>query len=118
MADAHPLPTGFRAGHWSDLEGATGCTVVLPPADSVAAAEVRGGGPGTRESDLLSPASHVPGVQGLLFTGGSAFGLHAADGVSEWVDEHELGYATPVGAVPLVFAAVLYDLALGDPRVR
>jgi L-aminopeptidase/D-esterase-like protein len=118
MAEAHPLPSGFRAGHWSDTEGCTGCTVVLPPLGAVAAGEVRGGGPGTRESDLLSPASHAPGVQALMFTGGSAFGLHAADGVAGWLEEHALGHPTPAGAVPLVFAAVVFDLPLGDPAAR
>src|SRR4051794_23313435 len=118
IPDPPPLPPGFRAGHWSDPEGATGCTAILPPAGSVAAAEVRGGGPGTRESDLLSPASHVPGVQALLLTGGSAFGLHAADGVAGWLEERDRGHATRVANVPLVFAAVVYDLPLGDPAAR
>jgi L-aminopeptidase/D-esterase-like protein len=118
MSDAHALPPGFRAGHHTDLEGGTGCTVVLPPAGCVAAAEVRGGGPGTRESDLLSPASHAPGVQALLLTGGSAFGLHAADGVANWLAERDLGHLTPVANVPLVFAAVVFDLPLGDPQAR
>ena len=114
----HPLPPGFRAGHWSDTEGATGCTVIFPPVGSVAAGEVRGGGAGTRESDLLSPASHVPGVQAVLLTGGSAFGLHAADGVASWLEERDLGHATRVVNVPLVFAAVVFDLPLGDPGAR
>jgi L-aminopeptidase/D-esterase-like protein len=118
VADAHALPPGFRAGHWSDPEAATGCTVLLPPAGSVAACEVRGGGPGTRESDLLSPASHAPGVQAVLLTGGSAFGLHAADGVADWLEEREIGHVTPVATVPLVFAAVVFDLPLGDPGAR
>jgi L-aminopeptidase/D-esterase-like protein len=118
MSTLLALPRGFRAGHWSDAEGATGCTVVLPPAGAVAAGEVRGGGPGTRESDLLSPASHAPGVQAVLFTGGSAFGLHAADGVATWLAERDLGHVTRVGAVPLVFAAVVFDLPLGDPAAR
>src|SRR4051794_25137895 len=115
QAPPHPLPTGFRAGHWSDRDGATGCTVILPPAGAVAAGEVRGGGPGTRESDLLAPASHAPGVQGVLLAGGSAFGLHAADGVADWLEERDLGHVTGVVNVPLVFAAVVFDLPLGDP---
>jgi L-aminopeptidase/D-esterase-like protein len=118
VADAHALPAGFRAGHWSDLDGATGCTVILPPTGCVAACEVRGGGPGTRESDLLSPASHAPGVQALLLTGGSAFGLHAADGVASWLEERGLGHPTRIVNVPLVFAAVVFDLPLGDPEAR
>ena len=75
------LPDGITIGHWSDREGMTGCTVVLAPAGTVAAGEVRGGGPGTRESDLLSPASNAPGVQAIAFAGGSAYGLAAGDGV-------------------------------------
>jgi len=74
------LPDGIRIGHWSDFEGYTGCTVVLAPQGTVAAGEVRGGGPGTRESDLLSPAANAPGVQAVCFAGGSAYGLAAADG--------------------------------------
>ena len=118
MADAHPLPPGFRAGHFTDRERATGCTVVFVPAGCVAAGEVRGGGPGTRESDLLSPASHAPGVQAILLTGGSAFGLHAADGVASWLAERDIGHPTLVANVPLVFGAVVFDLPLGDPQAR
>jgi L-aminopeptidase/D-esterase-like protein len=107
------LPTGFAAGHWTDTERWTGCTVILPPEGCVAAAEVRGGGPGTREFDLLAPASNAPGVQALLLTGGSAYGLGAADGVVGWLAERGTGYATRAGLVPLVSAAVVFDLPLG-----
>lgn len=112
------LPAGFRAGHWTDTEGATGCTVVLAPEGAITAGEVRGGGPGTRESDLLSPATHTPGPQAVVFTGGSAFGLAACDGVAGWLEEQGLGYPTPGGRVPLVFGAVVYDLMVGSPRAR
>jgi L-aminopeptidase/D-esterase-like protein len=112
------LPQGFTAGHWTDPEGATGCTVVLAPEDAVAAGEVRGGGPGTRESDLLSPAANPPGVQAVAFAGGSAYGLAAADGVVRWLEERGVGYQSPAGIVPLVAGAIVYDLALGDPRAR
>jgi L-aminopeptidase/D-esterase-like protein len=112
------LPEGFTAGHWSDHEGGTGCTVVLAPPDTVAAGEVRGGGPGTRESELLSPAANAPGVQAVCFAGGSAFGLAAGDGVVQWLDERGVGYATPAGLVPLVAGAIVYDLPRGDPRAR
>lgn len=112
------LPDGFRAGHWTDAEGATGCTVLLAPEGTVTAGEVRGGGPGTRESDLLSPATHTPGPQAVVFTGGSAFGLAACDGVVAWLEERGLGYSTPGGLVPLVFGAVAYDLLVGSPRAR
>jgi L-aminopeptidase/D-esterase-like protein len=112
------LPEGFGVGHWTDREGLTGCTVVLSPEGAVAAGEVRGGGPGTREGDLLSPASTAPGVQAVVFAGGSAFGLAAADGVVAWLDERGLGYETPAARVPLVAGAVVYDLMLGDPDAR
>src|SRR6476661_4590831 len=106
------LPEGFAAGHWTDRDRWTGCTVVLPPDGCVAAAEVRGGGPGTREFDLLTPAANAPGVQALLLTGGSAYGLGAADGVVSWLTERGTGYETPAGIVPLVAAAVVFDLPL------
>ena len=104
------LPDGFRVGHWTDRDGGTGCTVVLAPEGTIAAGEVRGGGPGTRESELLSPASLVPGVQAVCFAGGSAFGLAAADGVAGWLDERGIGHATVGGIVPLVAGAIVYDL--------
>src|SRR5437660_12574027 len=96
------LPEGITIGHWSDHDGLTGCTVVLAPEGTVAAGEVRGGGPGTRESDLLSPASNAPGVQAVAFAGGSAYGLAAAGGVVGWLDDRGVGYATPAGIVPPV----------------
>ena len=112
------LPRGVLVGHHSDRTAWTGCTVVLLPEGTVAAAEVRGGGPGTRESELLSPAANATGVHAVLLTGGSAFGLGAADGVMAHLAERGVGYATPGGLVPLVFAAVVYDLVLGDGSVR
>ena len=113
-----PLPQGFRAGHWTDREGWTGCTVLLAPPGSVGSGEVRGGGPGSRESDLLSPATSTDGPQAVLLTGGSAFGLAAADGVATWMAEQGLGHPTPAAAVPLVAAAVVYDLLLGSAEAR
>src|SRR5438046_10403170 len=110
------LPEGIRVGHATDREGWTGCTVILPPAGTVAAGEVRGGGPGTRESDLLSPASNAPGVQAVAFAGGSAYGLAVADGVANWLGERGIGYATPAGLVPLVAGAIVYDLPTGTPN--
>ena len=112
------LPDGFAVGHWTDAEGGTGCTVVRAPEGAIAAGEVRGGGPGTRESDLLSPAANAPGVQAVVFAGGSAYGLAAADGVVGWLEERGLGYETPAGIVPLVAGAIVYDLPLGDSRAR
>jgi L-aminopeptidase/D-esterase-like protein len=112
------LPGGVTIGHWTDPDALTGCTVVLAPEGAVAAGEVRGGGPGTRESDLLSPASNAPGVQAVCFAGRSAFGLAAADGVVRWLEERGIGYSTPMGLVPLVAGAIVYDLSLGDTSVR
>ncbi len=112
------LPAGFAVGHWHDLAAWTGCTVILCPQGAVGACEVRGGAPGTRETDLLSPAAAVPGPNALLLTGGSAFGLAAADGVVGWLEERGIGFSTRAARVPLVAAAVVYDLALGDPRRR
>ncbi len=112
------LPRGVTVGHHTDPEAWTGCTVVLLPEGTVAAAEVRGGGPGTRESELLSPAANAPGVHAVVLTGGSAFGLGTADGVMAHLAERGIGYPIPGGPVPLVFAAVVYDLLLGDGAVR
>jgi L-aminopeptidase/D-esterase-like protein len=112
------LPGRFRVGHWSDAEGWTGCTVVLAPAGAVGACEVRGGGPGTRESDLLSPAASAPGPQAVLLTGGSAFGLAAADGAVRFLAEQGAGFRTRAGVVPLVAGAVVFDLGLGDREAR
>jgi L-aminopeptidase/D-esterase-like protein len=119
MSTPLSMPDGFTVGHWSDTTAATGCTVVLPPADgAVASADVRGGGPGTRELDLLDPLANAARVHGILLTGGSAFGLAAADGVVAWLERSGRGYETPGGLVPLVPAAVVYDLLTGDPRRR
>ena len=112
------LPTGFSVGHYTDRVAWTGCTVVLPPEGSIASSEVRGGAPGTRESDLLSPAAAVSGIDAVLLTGGSAFGLAAADGVVGWLAEQGRGFRTRAAAVPLVAAAVVYDLALGRSDIR
>src|SRR3954470_20840635 len=112
------LPPGFACGHRTDVDGLTGCTVLVAPPGAVGAGEVRGGGPGTRESDLLSPATSTAGPQAVLLTGGSAFGLAAADGVMRWLEEAGRGHPSPAGRVPLVSAAVVYDLVLGDPTAR
>jgi L-aminopeptidase/D-esterase-like protein len=114
-----PLPDGFTVGHWTDTDAATGCTVVLPPpAGAVASGDVRGGGPSTREMDLLNPIANAARVHGILLSGRSAFGLAAADGVVRWLERNGRGYDTPGGLVPLVPGAVVYDLVSGDPTVR
>jgi L-aminopeptidase/D-esterase-like protein len=117
--ELHALPDGFSAGHWTDADAATGCTVVLTPeGGAVASGEVRGGGPGTRESDRLSPLVSATHVHAILLTGGSAFGLAAADGVIRWLEERGRGHWTPAGIVPLVPSAVIYDLLTGDASRR
>ena len=109
---------GVRVGHWSDQEGRTGCTVILPPPGTVGSGEVRGGAPGTRETDLLRPGTLVQEVHAIVLTGGSAFGLASADGVARWLEERGMGFDTGVARVPIVPAAVLFDLGVGDPKAR
>lgn len=113
------LPRGFTVGHATDLEAATGCTVVLAPdAGAVGAVEVRGGGPGTRETDLLSPATPSRPISGVVFSGGSARGLAVASDVARLLEQRGGGYRTRLGhLVPLVPAAVVYDMALGADAV-
>jgi L-aminopeptidase/D-esterase-like protein len=110
--------SGVRCGHWTDADAQTGCTVVLFPEGTVASAEVRGGAPASRELDLLAPGRLVQRIDALLLTGGSAFGLAAADGVMRFCEEHGLGHPTAGGVVPIVPALALYDLAVGDATVR
>jgi L-aminopeptidase/D-esterase-like protein len=105
-------------GHWTDPVGLTGCTVVLCPPETVGSGEVRGGAPGTRETDLLRPGTLVQHVNAVLLTGGSAFGLAAADGVMRYLEEQGVGFDTQVARVPIVPAAVLFDLGAGDPSAR
>ena len=119
---------GLRVGHFTDTRRPTGCTVILTPAGAVAGVDVRGAAPGTRETELLSPLNAVEAVHALLLAGGSAFGLDAAGGVMRWLDER--GFGVPVGPaqgherigkpirVPIVPAAILFDLWLGDPSIR
>lgn len=118
MTEGVPLPDGFEVGHWSDPDGGTGCTVVLSPPESRGGVCVHGGGPGTRETDTLRPLANAQEANAVLITGGSAFGLAAADGVVRWLEEHERGYLTPYGRVPLVPAAVIYDLPSGSVDAR
>ncbi|TMA53328.1 MAG: P1 family peptidase [Deltaproteobacteria bacterium] len=109
---------GILVGHWTDPTGRTGCTVVLCPPGTVGSGEVRGGAPGTRETDLLRPGTLVQEVHAVLLTGGSAFGLAAADGVMRYLEERGVGFETPAARVPIVPAAVLYDLGVGDAAAR
>jgi L-aminopeptidase/D-esterase-like protein len=109
---------GISAGHWTDLNGPTGCTAVLCPDGAVASVDVRGGAPGTRETDLLRPGSLVQQVHAVLLTGGSAYGLDAATGVMRWLEERGHGFPVTSGVVPIVAAAVLFDLPLGRGDIR
>ena len=116
--DAITAIPGLRVGHWTDRRAATGCTVILCEAGAVAAVDVRGGAPGTRETDLLRPGNLVERVQAVFLSGGSAFGLDAAAGVMRYLEEQGVGYPTPGGLVPIVVGAVLYDLSIGRSDVR
>jgi len=109
---------GVRVGHWSDPVGVTGVTVVVPPAPNVAAVEVRGAAPGSRETALLAPGMRIETVQAIVLTGGSAFGLASADGVVAALEADGLGHETLAGVVPIVPAAVIFDLWLGDAAAR
>lgn len=109
---------GFRVGHASDTVGCTGCTVILCPEGTVGGVDVRGSAAGTRELDALSPLHLVPHVHGVLLTGGSAFGLDAAAGVMQYLEERSIGFDVQVTWVPIVPTAVLFDLRLGDHRAR
>jgi L-aminopeptidase/D-esterase-like protein len=108
---------GLRVGHWTDADAGTGCTVIVPPPDTIGAVDVRGGGPSTRELELLGPLAGDREVTALLLTGGSAFGLAAADGVMRWCEEQGLGIDAGAARVPIVPAAVIYDLGItGNAR--
>ena len=110
---------GFRVGSAEDLEACTGCTVVLcPPDGAVGGVEQRGGAPGTRETDPLRPLHLVDRCHAVLLAGGSAFGLDAAGGVARYLERHGIGFPTRAARVPIVPAAVIYDLAVGRPDVR
>lgn len=109
---------GVKVGHFTESRRPTGCTVLLFEKGATAGVDVRGSAPGTRETDLLNPINSVQQVQAILLAGGSAFGLDAASGVVRYLDEHRLGYAVGDVVVPIVPAAILYDLEIGDPKIR
>ncbi|MFO7173481.1 MAG: P1 family peptidase [Bacillota bacterium] len=109
---------GILVGHATDPEGLTGCTVILCPEGAVVGVDVRGGAPGTRETDLCRPMHLVERAHGVLLTGGSAFGLDAAAGVMRFLEERGWGFDTGAAVVPIVPAAVIYDLGVGSPRAR
>ncbi|MBI3434082.1 MAG: P1 family peptidase, partial [Proteobacteria bacterium] len=107
---------GLRVGHADDPTMASGVTVVMFDRPAVCAADIRGGGPGSRETDLLDPAMTVDAVDAIVLAGGSAFGLDAASGVQAWLREHGRGYAVGAARVPIVPAAILFDLLNGGAK--
>jgi L-aminopeptidase/D-esterase-like protein len=109
---------GIKVGHWTDSVAMTGCTVVRLPEPNVIAGETRGAAPGTRETALLRPGMAVEQADAIVLAGGSAFGLASVDGVMRELEAEGRGVPTPSGPVPIVPAAVLYDLLSGDPSVR
>ena len=109
---------GIEVGHAQDEEALTGCTVILCREGAVAGVDVRGGAPGTRETNLLDPVNVVEKVHGVLLAGGSAFGLDAASGVMQYLEEQKIGFETGAAKVPIVPAAILYDLSVGRADVR
>ena len=110
---------GIEVGHDTDPRRPTGCSVVIARDGAVGGVDVRGAAPGTRETDLLEPSNLVDKVHAVVLAGGSAWGLDAASGAARWLEEHGVGLAIPgVGRLPLVPAAVLFDLLVGDPQIR
>lgn len=115
LRDALTDVPGIRVGHWTDRRAATGCTVVLSTAGAVGGVDVRGAAPGTRETDLLRPGNLVDRVHAVVLSGGSAFGLAAADGVMRYLAERGIGFPVRNAVVPIVPAAILLDLGIGRP---
>lgn len=109
---------GIKVGHAAVPGAQRGCTVVLTEAGAVASCEVRGAAPGTRETDLLEPTKLVEKIHAVVLTGGSAFGLAAADGVMTWLERHGIGYHMGDFVVPIVCGAVIFDLPMGQPQLR
>ncbi|MDM0074372.1 P1 family peptidase [Variovorax sp. J2P1-59] len=109
---------GIEVGHYNDPRRPTGCTVILARDGAVGGVDVRGAAPGTRETDLLAPGNLVQEVHAVMLSGGSAWGLAAADGATRWLEERGIGLDVRYGTLPIVPAAVLFDLPLGDARIR
>src|SRR6188474_1441867 len=110
---------GIKVGHYTLTERPTGCTVILVDGDAVGGVSQRGGAPGTRETDLLNPLNIVDKVNAVVLSGGSAFGLEAATGTVRWLEEHNIGWPAGASRVPIVPAAILFDLGVGgNPKVR
>jgi len=109
---------GIKVGHYTDKEAVTGCTVVLCEQGAVAGVDVSGSAPGTRETELLRPGNLVERVQAVVLSGGSAFGLDAASGVMRYLEERGFGHETSAGKVPIVPAAIIFDLNIGNSKER
>ena len=109
---------GLRVGHFTEARRPTGCTVIIAPEGAVAGVDVRGAAPGTRETELLSPLNAVEKVHAVMLAGGSAFGLDAAGGVMRWLEERGLGAQVGPARIPIVPAAILFDLWVGDASIR
>jgi L-aminopeptidase/D-esterase-like protein len=109
---------GIIVGHAQDLEAATGCTAIICKEGATAGVDVRGGSPGTRETDLLDPQNLVDKIHAVMLAGGSAFGLDAASGAMKYLEERNIGFDVQVTKVPIVCSAVLFDLVVGDYKVR
>ncbi|RCW64742.1 P1 family peptidase [Pseudorhodoferax soli] len=109
---------GIRVGHFTDSRRPTGCTVIVTEDGAVGGVDVRGSAPGTRETDLLQPSNLVEKVHAIMLSGGSAFGLDAATGVMRYLEERKIGFDVGVTHVPIVPAAIIFDLGVGDARIR
>ena len=109
---------GVKVGHFTDTRRPTGCTVIITEEGAVGGVDVRGSAPGTRETDLLNPTNLVEKVHAILLSGGSAFGLEAATGVVRYLEERKIGFDVGVAHVPIVPAAILFDLGVGDAKIR
>lgn len=118
MANSITDVVGIKVGHYTDREGITGCTVVLCEQGAVAGVDVSGSAPGTRETELLRPGNLVERVQAVVLSGGSAFGLDAAGGVMKYLEERGVGHQTSAGLVPIVPAAIIFDLNIGNSKIR
>ncbi len=109
---------GIKIGHAQDFDGGTGCTAIICPAGAVAGADIRGGGPASRETELLKPVNMVQEIHCVMLSGGSAYGLSAGDGAMRFLEERGVGFDVGVGLVPIVCGASLFDLVVGDPKSR
>ena len=109
---------GIEVGHAQNLKAATGCTVIICKEGATAGVDVRGGAPGTRETDLLNPVNMVQKIHAVMLAGGSAFGLDAAAGIMQFLEEKQIGFDVGVTRVPIVCGAVLFDLTIGDFKIR